>query len=116
MVVWKNAGEASSKVGEFVRLTTTSAPLSASGKPRPLSRFRPDDGDCGTASCPLAFRIVATCDPTNPVPPMTAIFISPASFALGCEIAGSLRPALLMLRAAVGHECLPPGAREKMTK
>jgi hypothetical protein len=40
-VVWKNASEAPSKVGEFVRLTTTSAPFSASGRPRPLSRPRP---------------------------------------------------------------------------
>ena len=81
MVVWKNASEASSKVGEFVRLATTSAPFSASGRPRPLSRSTPVDGDCGTASCPLAFRILTTCDPMSPVPPMTAIFISLTSFA-----------------------------------
>src|SRR5258706_8655938 len=76
MVVWKNAGEASSKVGEFVRLTTTSAPSSASERPRPLIRSKPVDGECGTASCPLALRTLTTCDPMSPVPPMTAIFMS----------------------------------------
>jgi hypothetical protein len=75
MVVWKNAGEASPKVGEFVRLTTTSAPASASGRPCPLSRSTPVDGECGTASRPLAFSILTTCDPMSPVPPMTAIFM-----------------------------------------
>src|SRR5215469_6663367 len=82
IVVWNHAGEASSKVGEFVRLTTTSAPSTASGRPSVLSRSRPVDGDCGAAWCPYAFRILTTCDPTSPVPPMTAIFISLASFAL----------------------------------
>jgi hypothetical protein len=38
MVFWTNAGEASSKVGEFVRLTTTSAPFSASGRPCPAEQ------------------------------------------------------------------------------
>ncbi len=75
MVVLKNAGEASSKVGEFVRLTTTPAPVSASGRPCPVSRSTPVDGECGTAWCPRAFRIVTTCDPMSPVPPMTAIFM-----------------------------------------
>src|SRR6266536_1631456 len=75
MVVWKNAGEASSKVGEFVRLTTTAAPSSASERPRPLIRSTPVDGECGTASCPLALRILTACDPMSPVPPMTAIFM-----------------------------------------
>jgi hypothetical protein len=50
IVVWKNAGEASSKVGESVRLTTTSAPANASGKPFPLNRSNPVDGECGTAT------------------------------------------------------------------
>jgi len=76
VVSWKNAGEASSKVGEFVRFTTTPVPLGASGKPRPLSRPGPVSGDCGIASCPLALRILTTCDPMSPVPPMTTIFIS----------------------------------------
>src|SRR5262249_9456536 len=75
MVVWKNAGEASSKVGEFVRLTTTAVPSSASDRPRPLSRSKPVDGECGTASWPRALRTLTTCDPISPVPPMTAIFM-----------------------------------------
>ena len=83
MVFWKNAGEASSKVGELVRLTTTSAPFSASGRPCPLSRSRPVDGECGTASWPLAFRVLTTCDPMSPVPPMTAIFMFP-TFLVAC--------------------------------
>jgi hypothetical protein len=33
MEVWKNAGEASSNVGELVRLTTTSAPVTACSIP-----------------------------------------------------------------------------------
>src|SRR6266511_2987620 len=75
MVVWKNAGEASSKVGELVRLTTTAAPSSASARPRPLIRSNPVDGECGTASCPPALRTLTACDPMRPVPPMTAIFM-----------------------------------------
>src|SRR6266511_4321136 len=75
IVVWKNAGEASSKVGELVRLTTTAAPSSASARPRPLIRSRPVDGECGTASCPPALRTLTACDPMRPVPPMTAIFM-----------------------------------------
>jgi hypothetical protein len=31
--VWKKASEASSKVGEFVRLTTTSTPATAASSP-----------------------------------------------------------------------------------
>lgn len=50
MDVWKKAGEASSKVGEFVRLTTTSAPATASTTPSPLRRSTPVDRECGTAS------------------------------------------------------------------
>jgi hypothetical protein len=76
MVCWKNAGEASSKVGEFVRLTTTPAPASACGRPAPVSRSTPVDSPCGTAWCPSAVRISTTCDPIRPVPPMTAIFMS----------------------------------------
>jgi hypothetical protein len=75
IVVWKNAGEASSKVGESVRFTTASAPANASGKPFPLNRSSPVDDECGTASCPPAFRICTTCDPISPVPPITAIFM-----------------------------------------
>src|SRR5215472_10554350 len=90
MVVWKNAGEASSKVGEFVRLTTTPAPSSASGRPCPVSRSRPVDGECGTASCPLAFRILTTCDPISPVPPMTAMFI--CLVLSGSDVAHAVRP------------------------
>ena len=41
MVVWKKAGEASSKVGEFVRLTTTSAPASAVGQALPGEQVHP---------------------------------------------------------------------------
>ena len=79
MVVRKKAGEASSKVGEFVRLTTTSAPASASDRPCPVSRSTPVDGDSGTASCPAPCRILTTCDPMRPVPPSTAIFM-PCTF------------------------------------
>lgn len=74
----KNSSDASSNVGELLRLTTTSAPASASGRPDPLSRSRPVDGECGTASCPSAARILTTCDPMSPVPPMTAIFMMSA--------------------------------------
>jgi hypothetical protein len=27
-------------------------------------------GECGPATCPLAFRILTTCDPMSPVPPI----------------------------------------------
>jgi hypothetical protein len=97
MVVWKNASEASPKAGEFVRFTTTSVPLSASGKPCPLSRPTPEDGECGTASCLLAFRILTTCDPMSPVPPMTAIRLDPVQVFDLPWLAGAAR----------GHWCLP---------
>src|SRR5437763_3096194 len=83
--VWKKAGEASSKVGEFVRLTTTSAPATASSSPRPLMTSTPVDFECGTASCPAAVRFLTTCDPISPVPPMTAIFMACLSWELRAE-------------------------------
>jgi hypothetical protein len=48
-------------------------PLQRLGQACPLSRSTPVDSECGTASCPLAFRILTTCDPMSLVPPMTAI-------------------------------------------
>src|SRR3954471_14181920 len=82
MLVRKKAGEASSKVGELVRFTTTSAPWSAVSSPSPVIRLTPLDREYGIASCPAAFRIVTTCDPMSPVPPITAIFIASHTFPL----------------------------------
>ena len=77
---WKMAGEASSKVGECVRLMTTSAPATASSTTRPLTRSTPVDKECGTAWWPAALRISTTRDPMSPVPPMTAnVMVLPAS-------------------------------------
>lgn len=47
--VWKKPIEASSKVGEFVRLTTTSAPETAASSPSPVMMSTPVDCECGTA-------------------------------------------------------------------
>src|SRR5258708_20641172 len=75
MEIRKKSRDASSNVGEFARLITTSVPSSAWSRPFPVIRSTPVDGAAGTASCPAAVSFRTTCEPVSPVPPMTASFM-----------------------------------------
>ena len=60
MEVRKKPKEASSNVGEFVRLTSTSAPSSAWSRPLLVSTSTPVDGAAGMAWCPAAVSFWTT--------------------------------------------------------
>ena len=63
----------SSKEGEFVTTTTTSAPTRASARPAPVNEFTPVEGEAGAASWRRARRLGMSCFPMRPVPPMTIV-------------------------------------------
>lgn len=76
MDVSKNSSTAlSSNDGEFDTSTTTSAPVSTSATPSPVSVFTPVFGEAGTASWPWPARLSTSLEPMRPLPPMTTIFM-----------------------------------------
>src|SRR5262249_22391448 len=74
--VSKNSRTAlSSKEGEFVTSTTTSAPASAPDSPSPVRVLTPEEGEAGTASWPAPRSRGTSFLPMSPLPPITTIFI-----------------------------------------
>src|SRR6516164_8156411 len=74
--VSKNSRTAlSSKEGEFVTSTTTSAPASAPDSPSPVRVLTPEEGEAATASCPAPRSRGISFLPMSPLPPITTIFM-----------------------------------------
>jgi hypothetical protein len=65
----------SSKDGELVTSTTTSAPDKAPSRPSPVKLFTPVDGAAAKTSCPPALSFAPSLRPMRPVPPMITTFM-----------------------------------------
>jgi hypothetical protein len=74
--------------GPLATSMTTSTPVSAAARPSPVTTSTPVARDIGTTSWPRALRISTTWEPTRPVAPATAIFISVCMMASPSDLVG----------------------------